>query len=109
MGAYARRYAAAVAAGQLGFAFHFEVERAKTHRGKVLEVLASADGLLTGQEVALRTGLSYKQALNALMVLHEERRISRAGRKFTARWGRVKANTGHDGLESFFRSLVPHT
>ncbi len=108
MGAYARRYAAAVAAGQLGFAFHFKEERGKTHRGKVLEVLADSDTFLTGREVAQRAGLSYKAALDALTYLYNDAKIARSGRKFTARWGCISLQmreTGHTGLEGFFRSI----
>ncbi|CAN7305980.1 hypothetical protein LJR296_001442 [Cupriavidus necator] len=105
MGAYQRRYAAAIAAGQLSLSFHFEALRAKTNRDKVLEVVNSAERLLTGQEVAQRAGISYKQALDALTFLHNERRIAREGRKFTSRWGRLVLDTGHTGLECFFHAI----
>lgn len=108
MGAYQRKYAAAIAAGQLSLTFHFEALRAKTNRDRVLEVINSADRLLTGHEVAERAGISYKQALDALTFLHNERRISREGRKFTSRWGRAVPDTGHRGLEGFFHALTPH-
>lgn len=105
MGAYQRRYAAAIAAGQLSLSFHFEALRAKTNRDRVLEVVNSAERLLTGQEVAQRAGISYKQALDALTFLHNERRISREGRKFTSRWGRLVQDMGHAGLVGFFHAI----
>ncbi|MFC4340946.1 hypothetical protein [Cupriavidus numazuensis] len=105
MGAFQRRYAAAIAAGQLSLQFHFEALRAKTNRDKVLEVINAADRLLTGQEVAQRAGISYKQALDALTFLNNERRISREGRKFTSRWGRLVQDRGHAGLECFFHAI----
>lgn len=107
MGAYQRRYAAAVAAGQLSLTFYFEAQRAKTNRDRVLEVLNSADRLLTGHEVAEHAGISYKQALDALTFLHNERKIARQGRKFTARWGRLVPDASHRGLEFFFRCITP--
>lgn len=106
MGAFQRRYAAAIAAGQLSLQFFFEAQRAKTNRDKILEVVNSAERLLTGQEVAQRAGTSYKQALDALTFLHNERRISREGRKFTSRWGRLVPETGHAGLECFFQAIA---
>lgn len=107
MGAYARRYAALEAAGQL--AFHFEW-RAQTHRDKVLAVLAEADTFLIGQEVARRAGLPYKAALDALTYLYNDAKIARSGRKFTARWGKMSlqhADKGYRGLECFFRCVAP--
>ena len=105
---YQRKYAAAIAAGQLSLTFHFEALRAKTNRDKVLEVVNTADHLLTGQEVAALAGISYKQALDALTFLHNERRVSREGRKFTSRWGRLVPETGYTGLEGFFQSIRVH-
>ena len=108
MGSYQRRYAAAVAAGQLSLALHIEERRARTNRQAVLEVLEAADRLLTGQEVAGRAGISYKQALDALTFLFNERRIARDGRKFTSRWGRLgPADVGYVGLQGFFHAISP--
>lgn len=106
MRAYARRYAAAVAAGQLALVFHFEAKRATTNRARVLEVIEAASTLLTGREVAERAGLDYKPALEALTFLHNEGRVAREGRTITARWGRRLPDTGHQGLEAFFRTLA---
>lgn len=108
MGAYQRKYAAAIAAGQLSLALHIEALRAKTNRDRVLEVINTAERLLTGHEVAERAGISYKQALDALTFLHNERRVSREGRKFTSRWGRAVPDTGHTGLECFFQTIHTH-
>ncbi|SCU73474.1 hypothetical protein CNECB9_1150018 [Cupriavidus necator] len=108
MGAYARRYAAAEAAGQMSFAFGFAARREQSHRARVLEVIEHADRFLTGNEVMQRAGISYKQTLNALCFLHNEGRVARDGRKFKARWGRAQQDAGHAGLEGFFRGLL-HT
>lgn len=108
MGAYARKYAAADAAGQLSLTFHFEALRAKTNRDRVLDVINEAERLLTGHEVAERAGISYKQALDALTFLNNERRVSREGRKFTSRWGRAVPDTGYAGLEGFFQTIYTH-
>ncbi|SDD30456.1 hypothetical protein SAMN05216345_107360 [Cupriavidus sp. YR651] len=105
LGAYARKYAAADAAGQLSLTFHFEVLRAKTNRDRVLKVINEAERLLTGHEVAERAGISYKQALHALTFLNNERRVSREGRKFTSRWGRLVPITSHTALEDFLQFI----
>lgn len=62
---------------------------AMTYRVAVLTVIQQADGCLTGHEVATRTGLSYRQTVDALNALHNLARIRREGRKFTARWCRL--------------------
>ncbi|HVI92103.1 MAG TPA: hypothetical protein VM659_27685 [Dongiaceae bacterium] len=106
MGVHAKRRAAWEAAGQL--TLQLEV-RARTHRERILEVLAGSDDFLVGQEVARRAGLPYKPALDALTYLYNDGKIARQGRKFTARWGRMgllKRDVGFTGLEGFFRSLA---
>lgn len=57
-----------------------------TYRAAVLAVIQHAECCLTGHEVATRTGLTYRQTVDALNALHNLARIQRVGRKFTARW-----------------------
>lgn len=105
MGVHAKRRAAWEAAGQL--TLQLEV-RARTHRERILEVLAESNDFLVGQEVARRAGLAYKPALDALTYLYNDGKIARVGRKFTARWGRmalVQRDTGYTNLEAFFRGV----
>lgn len=60
-----------------------------TYRQRVLDVIQSATGDLTGQEVALRSGLTYRQTIDALNALYNMAKVSRSGRKFTARWSKT--------------------
>lgn len=60
-----------------------------THRLRVLTVIQSTEGWITGQQVAQLAGLNYKQTIDALNYLFNTARIARTGRKFTARWGRL--------------------
>lgn len=62
---------------------------ALTHRLRVLTVIQSTDGWISGQQVAALTGLTHKQAIDALNALNNTGRVARIGRKFTARWGRI--------------------
>lgn len=60
-----------------------------THRLRVLTVIQSTEGWITGQQVAALAGLTHKQAADALNSLFNMAKIARTGRKFTARWGRL--------------------
>lgn len=55
-------------------------------RNTVLVAVDLATEPLTGQQVAKRCGITYKQAIDALNALNNLGRIARVGRKFTARW-----------------------
>lgn len=61
-----------------------------SNRAAVLAAIDAAQDWLTGHEVALMAGLQYKQTIDALTALHNEARIARQGRKFTAKWGSVE-------------------
>ena len=77
-----------------------------TYRKLVLAVLNSASGCLTGQDIAVRTGLTYRQTIDALNALHNLQQVQRTGRKFTARWSGLKPTThpAH-ALEQAFRGF----
>lgn len=64
-------------------------QQTQTYRMRVLEVIEATDQLFTGHQVAQLTGLTHKQAIDALNGLLNLERIVRTGRKFTARWGRL--------------------
>lgn len=57
-----------------------------TYRQRVLDAITAAQACLTGHEIAHRTGLTYRQTIDALDALSKQGRIERTGRKFTARW-----------------------
>lgn len=57
-----------------------------TYRARVLAVIDSAQTCLTGSDIASRSGLTYRQTVDALGALHDQGRIERHGRKFSARW-----------------------
>lgn len=75
-------------------------------RARVLEVIEQAEVPLTGQQVAERAGLSYKTAVDALNALHNYEKVSRTGRKFTARWSRrqPRPDTTAQHLDCLYRS-----
>lgn len=60
--------------------------RQPTLRCRVLAVIAQADSVLTGAEIAQRAGLPYRQVVFAINGLYNLGRIQRIGRKATARW-----------------------
>lgn len=78
-----------------------------THRLRVLTVIQSTEGWITGQQVAQLAGLTHKQAVDALNSLLNMAKIARTGRKFTARWGRIVVPTPDQdplsALETAFR------
>lgn len=80
--------------------------RSITVRSRVLAVIETAPDPLCGIQVAAIAGLTYKQTIDALNALHNLGKVSRDGRKFTARWTRPEVTTNHlADLEAvFFRS-----
>ena len=74
-----------------------------SYRVRVLAVVEASPCWMTGKQIAEATGLTYKQAIDALNALNNMERIARTGRKFTARWGRLSlaANTNNQISESF--------
>lgn len=77
--------------------------QANSYRVRVLAVVESSPCWMTGKQIADASGLTYKQAIDALNALNNMERIARTGRKFTARWGRLSlaANTNNQISESF--------
>jgi hypothetical protein len=60
-----------------------------SYRARVLAAINAAPGPLAGQDVARLAGIGYRQTVDALNALHNAGRITRIGRKFTARWSRL--------------------
>lgn len=63
-----------------------------SYRAAVLAVVESSEGMMSGQDIARLAGLSYRQTVDALNALYNSARIARTGRKFTARWHRVRSD-----------------
>lgn len=61
----------------------------KSLRQIVQEAIEASAAVLSAEQLAERTGLTYKQTIDALNALHNTGRIVRHGRKFSARWGAV--------------------
>lgn len=72
-----------------------------TYRLRVLTVIESYDGWLTGQQIAQATGLTYKQTVDALNALNNLEKVARTGRKFTALWGKIDTTSERAASESF--------
>lgn len=62
------------------------LDQIQTLRQRVLAAVQASDRPLTGQEVAQRTGVPYKPVVDALVVLNNQGKVWRLGRKFTAQW-----------------------
>lgn len=72
----------------------------KSFRDRVLQVLDESLLPMTGAQVAHFTGLSYKQAIDALDALLDHGKVEREGRKFTAKWERARPKpTGVDSAQ----------
>ena len=76
-------------------------QQANSYRVRVLAVVEASPCWMTGKQIADATGLTYKQAIDALNALNNMERIARTGRKFTARWGRLSLITNDQISESF--------
>lgn len=63
-----------------------QAQAVATYRARVLAVILAAPGPITGRDIAGRAGLEYRQVVDALQALHSLGRITRHGRKSTARW-----------------------
>ena len=74
-------------------------------RSLVLSVIAMSDGWVTARYISKTTGLSYKQAIDALTYLYNTDQVSRTGRKFTARWG-CRDLTGKTGATAESKILT---
>lgn len=56
-------------------------------RSRALAAVNASPTWQSAQQVAKNTGMTYRQTIDALNALHNEARVARHGRKFTARWG----------------------
>lgn len=72
-----------------------------TFRTRVLVAIEASPCWLTSRQIAEATGLSYKQTIFALNALNNAAKIARAGRKFTARWGRLALSSDSTLSDSF--------
>lgn len=92
-------------AAEMQLCFDFSVERllraamqnsspAKTigvsYRARVLNVLDGTDTPLTGAQISVEARLSYKQTIDALNALYNHGKVGRTGRKYWARWEKVR-------------------
>lgn len=57
-----------------------------TNRARLLCYLNGMDGTATAREIAEALDLPCKAVKDALIVLHHMERVTRTGRKFSARW-----------------------
>ncbi|UJP04425.1 MAG: hypothetical protein LZF61_05945 [Nitrosomonas sp.] len=55
-------------------------------RDCVLCVIRSSEIPLTGKVISAKSGLRYKQVIDALNALYDQGRVARRGRKFNSRW-----------------------
>lgn len=55
----------------------------------VQEAIEASASVLSAEQLAERTGLTYKQTIDALQGLHNTGRVVRHGRKISARWGAI--------------------
>ena len=78
-----------------------------SYRDRVLEVLDSSLFPLTGYEVARLAGLNYKQAIDALDALYNMNKVTRLGKKESARWTRLeRVVPSSDPLNDLILSLM---
>lgn len=82
----------------------------RSFRAAVLAVINDASDWLTAREIAARAQLTYAQTVFALYALHNNAKIARTGRKFTARWGKLalqeQPNHNFQLLESLFHAIA---
>ena len=79
-----------------------------TYRDRVLVVIEASSDLLTAQQIAQATCLTYRQTIDALNALNNMAKVQRVGRKFTAKWGRVTPSLDENPallLQSVFRGF----
>lgn len=61
-----------------------------SYRARVLNVLDGTDKPLTGAQISVEARLSYKQTIDALNALYNHGKVGRTGRKYWARWEKVR-------------------
>jgi hypothetical protein len=80
-------------------------------RSRALDAVNHSRTWQSAQQVAKTTGMTYRQTIDALNALHNEARVARQGRKFTARWGSLalvkpdSAIAAAHALEDIFRGF----
>lgn len=62
----------------------------ESYRARVLKVLDGIDKPLTGAQISVEARLSYKQTIDALNALYNHGKVGRTGRKYWARWEKVR-------------------
>lgn len=81
----------------------------ETYRSQSLRVITEATTWMSCAEISNRTGLTYRQTIDAINALYNIALVSRQGRKFTARWGSPRlvapdpAVAAARRLEDYFR------
>lgn len=79
-------------------------------REVVLNVVNKSPVKLSAREISRRSGLTYKQTIDALQALNNYERVVRIGKKFSARWIRVGivecCNESVKELENVFMSIA---
>lgn len=81
-------------------------------RSRALNAVNGSNCWQSAAQVASKTGMTYRQTIDALNALHNEALIARQGRKFTARWGSLRmikpdpAIAAAHRLEDFFRGTA---
>ncbi|MGF6301889.1 hypothetical protein OKW42_005242 [Paraburkholderia sp. WC7.3d] len=83
-------------------------------RARALAAVNRSNVWQSAQQIASDTGLTYRQTIDALNALHNDARVARRGRKFTATWGSIvliesdpAVAAAHD-LARFFLGIKHH-
>ncbi|RQS39753.1 hypothetical protein [Burkholderia sp. Bp8990] len=80
-------------------------------RLRALNAVNASPAWQSAQQIATATGMTYRQTIDALNALHNEAKVARQGRKFTAKWGSLRlvkpdpANAAAHALEDVFRGF----
>ncbi len=81
-------------------------------RSRALDAVKTSPTWQSAAQIAAKTGMTYRQTIDALNALHNEALVARKGRKFTAQWGSLQmikpdpATAAAYQLEEFFRGNV---
>lgn len=85
-------------------------KRTLSYRATVLTAIEGSSQWMTAHQLVEQTNLTYPQVIFALFALHNNEKIARIGRKFTARWGSLALGTPPDNnfqlLERLFNGIV---
>ena len=80
-------------------------------RLRALTAVNASSTWQSAQQIASATGMTYRQTIDALNALHNEAKVARQGRKFTAKWGSLQlvkpdsAIAAAHALEDVFRGF----